>query len=119
MDKCSATKPNGERCTLPANGQHGLCWAHDPRNREKRRRTASRGGRGKAGGREVRDLKAEIKDLISNVKTGEVSPTRGNTMLRGYSVIIDLIKLERGVLEVEDLAARIEELQRGHSQKTS
>jgi hypothetical protein len=31
MEQCSATKRNGEPCTLPVNGPHGLCWAHDPR----------------------------------------------------------------------------------------
>jgi hypothetical protein len=31
-------------------------------------------------------------------------------------VLMDLIKLERGVLEVEDLAARVEELKREHTQ---
>jgi hypothetical protein len=109
MDQCSAIKPNGERCTLPANGQHGLCWAHDPRNREKRRQTASRGGRGRAT-KEVRDLKAEIKGLIGKVENGAVNPTRANTMIRGYTVLIDLIKLERGVYLEEDLAARLEAL---------
>jgi hypothetical protein len=63
-------------------------------------------------------LKAEVRALIKRVETGELSATRGNTMLRGYGLIGDYIKLERGVLEVEDLAARIEEIKRGYSQKT-
>jgi hypothetical protein len=109
MNQCSAKKANGERCTLPANGQHGLCWAHDPRNREKRRQTASRGGRGRAT-KEVRDLKTDVRELIGKVEGGAVDPTSGNTMIRGYSVLIDLIKLERGVYLEEELAARLEAL---------
>jgi hypothetical protein len=111
MNQCTAIKPNGERCTLAPTGQHGLCWAHDPANREMRRRTASKGGRSKAN-REVVLLKEELKALIGRVEDGDVSATRGNTMIRGYGVLIDLIKLERGIHLEDDLAARIEEIKR-------
>jgi hypothetical protein len=111
MDQCRATKRDGSRCTLPANGPQGLCWAHDPANHEKRRHAASRGGRAKAS-KEVRDLKADVRELIGKVEAGELEPTPANTMIRGYSVLIDLIKLERGVYLEEDLAARVKELQR-------
>lgn len=107
--QCTAIKRNGERCTLPSNGQQGLCWAHDPRNAERRRKTASRGGRSKSG-REVAVLKEEIKTIISEVKAGAIDRNDANTMFRGYSVVLDFIKVERGVLEVEDLAREIEEL---------
>jgi hypothetical protein len=109
MVQCRASKRDGSRCTLPSYGQQGLCWAHDPKNQEKRRRTASRGGRGKAS-REVRDLKSEVKTLIGKVEDGTVDPSSGNTIIRGYGVLIDLIKLERGVYLEEDLAARVEAL---------
>jgi hypothetical protein len=119
MQICRATKANGEPCTLPANESQGVCWAHSPQNRERRRRNASKAARAKGSSREVRELKAELRELIRRVERGEISSTRGNTMLRGYSVLIDLIKLERGVLEVEELSNRIEELKRGYSQETS
>jgi hypothetical protein len=111
MDQCRATKRDGSRCTLPAGGQQGLCWAHNPANHEKRRRTASRGGKAKAT-REVRDLKTSIKELIGKVEAGELESTPANTMIRGYSVLLEVIKLERGVYVEEELAARIRELQR-------
>jgi hypothetical protein len=41
MDQCRASKRDGSRCTLPANGSQGLCWAHDPQNAERRRRAAT------------------------------------------------------------------------------
>ncbi len=115
MNQCTSIKPNEERCTLAPTGQHGLCWAHDPANRETRRRTASKGGRSK-GSREVAALKAELKDLIAKVEEGALEPTRGNTMLRGYGVLIDLIRLERSVYLEDDLAARLVELKREYSQ---
>jgi hypothetical protein len=79
------------------------------KNAEQRRSAASRGGKSEAN-REVVALKAELRELIKRVDSGEVEPTRGNTMLRGYGVLIDLIKLERGIFVEEDLARRIEEL---------
>jgi len=53
---CRANKRNGSPCTAPASGADGYCWAHDPANAERRRRIASRGGRGKGSG-ELTDLK--------------------------------------------------------------
>ena len=59
MRQCSANKRDGARCTLPAQGESGLCWAHDPANAEKRRKGQSRGGRSKT----VSDLSMLNKSL--------------------------------------------------------
>jgi hypothetical protein len=109
--RCSAVKPNGERCTLPATGQHGLCWAHAPENAEKRRRTAARGGRGKAN-REVARLKEELRALKDDVLRGSVDRNDASVVVQVYRVLKDLIELERRVKETDELAAEIEELKR-------
>jgi len=96
---------------VSATGQHGLCWAHDPANAEQRRRTASRGGRGKAN-REVVDLKEEIKRVITEVKAGELDRNDAAVMIQGYRALKDFIALERQVKETDELAAEIEELKR-------
>ena len=111
--RCTATKRNGEPCTLPSTGSSGLCWAHDPANAEHRRRTASRGGRGKAN-REVARIKEEIKSTISAVQNDELDRNKARAMFTGWGVLLDYIKLERGIFVEEDLAARIEELKCGH-----
>jgi len=115
MRRCAGTKRDGSPCTATVEPPQTYCWWHDPRNSEQRRKAASRGGKSKAN-REVATLKAEVKDLIAKLEAGAVDPTRGNTMFRGYGVLLDLIKLERGIFVEEDLAARIEELRREHSQ---
>ena len=69
MSTCTATKRNGEPCTLPANGKQGLCWAHDPKNAERRRKGASRGGKAKAS-RELPTIKALLEDLTDRVLSG-------------------------------------------------
>ena len=77
-----------------------------------RRRTASKGGRGKAS-KEVRDLKAEIQDLLQEIKAGELDRNDAAVMFQGYRALLEYIKLERAVLVEDDLAARIQELERG------
>jgi len=109
--QCSFIKANGERCRGAATGQHGWCWAHDPANAEQRKRTASRGGRGKAN-REVTGLKEEIKAVIADVKTGELDRNDAAVMIQGYRALKDFIALERQVKETDELAAQIEELKR-------
>ena len=66
MERCRATKANGEPCKGTANGSDGYCWAHSPNNASERRRLASRAG--KRGGRgrpsvEVRQIKAKLKEI--------------------------------------------------------
>jgi hypothetical protein len=111
--QCSFIKASGERCRGAVTGQHGLCWAHDPANAERRRRAASRGGRGKAN-REVATLKDEIKSVIEDVKSGELDRNDAAVMIQGYRALKDFIALERQVKETDELAAEIEELKREH-----
>jgi hypothetical protein len=113
MGVCRAIKANGEACTLPANGSHGLCWAHSPENAEKRRRAASRAARAK-GNKEVATLKDEIKDVIREVKAKELDRNDAAVMIQGYRALKDFIALERQVKETDELAAEIEELKREH-----
>ena len=68
--QCRAIKQNGERCTLPAKGQQGVCWAHDPANAEQRRRQASRAGRSKPS-REIVEIKDLLSELTERVLGGE------------------------------------------------
>ncbi len=108
--QCGGFKRDGTRCTLPAKGPNGLCWAHDPANAQKRQRMASRAGRGKSG-REIRDLKKQLEDLVEDVRAAR--------MERGDAVVINqilntrarLIELERKVKEQDELEARIEALE--------
>jgi hypothetical protein len=108
--QCTASKRNGERCTLPARGQHGLCWAHDPNNAEQRRRTASRGGRSKAS-REIRDLKKQLEDLAKNVLEGGVERADAVVVNQILNTRARLIELERRIREQEELEGRLEELE--------
>ena len=105
--RCSATKANGEACTLPEAGQHGLCWAHAPENAEKRRRVASRGGRGKAAKRTA-VLWDEVRGVIEGAESERLSPPQANSMLRGHTTLIALSRLDIEQSELEIARRRLE-----------
>jgi|SRR5215208_1456120 len=109
MSQCSFTKPNGERCKLAAQGQQGVCWNHNVNNAGKRRRTASSGGRAKAD-REIRQTKAEIRELVRLVREEDFDVSKANTINRLYQTLLQYIVVERGVYREDELAQRIKEL---------
>jgi hypothetical protein len=110
--QCTAVKRNGEPCTLPANGQQGLCWAHDPKNAERRRKGASRGGKAKAN-RELPSIKALLENLTDQVLTGELPTGPVAVANQLINTRLRAIATERKIKEIEDLEARIEALERG------
>ncbi len=87
--------------------QHGLCWAHAPENAEKRRRVASRGGKGKAAKR-VSVLWDEVRAIIEGVEFERLSPQQGNTMVRAYTTLIALSRLDIEQAELEIARRRLE-----------
>ncbi len=109
MRQCAGTKRDGSPCTATVEPPQRYCWWHDPQIAAERRRAASRGGSSRPS-REIRTLKADLRELIGRVESGELEPTPANTMLRGYSVLLEVIKLERGVYLEEELAVRLEAL---------
>src|SRR5215218_6063507 len=111
MALCEATKRNGEPCTLPANGQQGLCWAHDPKNAERRRKGASRGGRAKAS-RELPSIKTLLEDLTERVLSGELETGPAAVANQLIKTRLRAIEQERKNKETEELAERVEELER-------
>jgi hypothetical protein len=97
---------------LPATGPDKRCWAHDPKNAQKRRKGQSRGGKGKPT-TEIRALKAQLEDLATGVLAGTVD--RGNAVVVNQilNTRARLIELERKVKETEELEERIERLEKG------
>jgi hypothetical protein len=110
MSQCSATKPNGERCKRTADGPEGYCWAHDPKNAAERQRSASKAATAKAD-KEIRETKAEIRELIRSIREDGFDPTAANAINRLYNTLLAYILAERGVYREQDLAVRIRELQ--------
>ena len=108
---CRANKRDGSPCTAPATGPNGYCWAHDPANSEKRRRIASKGGRGKGSSGELLDLKKQLRDLASEVLDGTVDRGRAAVANQICNTLIRTIEQERKLRELGELAERLEALE--------
>jgi len=89
-----------------------VCWNHDPKNAEQRRKQASKAATAKAD-KEVREVKREIRDLIKAVREDGFDVSAANTINRLYQTLLQYILAERGIFREEDLAVRIRELGEG------
>jgi hypothetical protein len=106
MNQCRATTAKGERCENAAHGSQDVCWSHAPENAEKRRRNASKAATAKAD-KEIRETKAEIRELIRAVREEGFDVSAANTINRLYQTLLQYILAERGIFREEDLAVRI------------
>ena len=113
---CPATKRDGSPCTLPSNSSSGLCWAHDPKNAEQRRRGQSRGGRKKPS-RELQELKGSIREVIEAVRDGSLERSVGAVLFQGYNTLLKAAETERRWYETQVLEARIEELEEAYQKR--
>jgi hypothetical protein len=106
--QCSFTKPNGERCGGAAQGPQGLCWSHDPANAAERRRTASRGGRGKAN-TEARAVRKLMDELTDQVLLGYLEPKQAHAIVGLQQIKLRSIEVERRLAE-SDVMGEFENL---------
>ena len=110
MASCSGIKRDGGRCTATVEPPQEYCWWHDPANADKRRRAASRGGRGR-GGSELADLKKQIKDLAADVLDGKADRGRAAVANQLYNTLVRAIEQERKLRELGEMAERLEALE--------
>ncbi len=77
---------------------------------------AAKAGRSKAN-RELALIKEEIKEAIERAGKGELDRNTARAMFTGWGVLLEYIKVERGVYLEDDLAARLEALkgERSHA----
>jgi hypothetical protein len=107
---CTATKRNGEPCTLPSTASSGLCWAHDPANAERRRRGQSRGGKNKPS-RELAGIKQRLLGLTDDVLEGNVDKGVAAVASQVLNVYLRAVSVELKVKEQLELIERLEVLE--------
>jgi hypothetical protein len=107
---CSATTKAGKPCQRPAQAHNGLCLGHDPDKVAERRRTASRGGRGRVN-TETRAVKKLMDDLTRKVLAGEVEPAVSHAVVALQNIKLRAIEIERR-LDEADVRAEFEDLKR-------
>ncbi len=107
---CTATKRNGEPCTLPSTGSSGLCWAHDPANAERRRRGQSKGGKNKPS-RELAGVKQRLSDLADDVLEGRTDKGVAAVASQVLNVYLRAVSVELKARDQEELVERLEALE--------
>jgi hypothetical protein len=107
---CTATKRDGSPCTLPSYRSDGLCWAHDPKNAERRRRGQSRGGKSKPS-KELAGIKQRLSDLADSVLGAKVDKGVAAVASQILNVYLRSIELERRIKETDELEAHLEALE--------
>ncbi len=110
MAGCGGTKRDGSRCTATVQPPNAYCWAHDPSNAEQRKRAAAKGGRGRVGG-DVKDLRLQLQQLTERVVSGALETARGAVANQLITTQIKLLEYERKVKELDELEARLEQLE--------
>jgi broad specificity phosphatase PhoE len=109
MPRCPATKRDGGQCTTIVKPPQTHCYQHDPERAAERKRNASRAG--KSGGREIKDLKRRISDVIDAVLEGSQDRGRAAVAIQGFNALRGVLELERKIRETEELEARIAALE--------
>ena len=110
MGRCAGLKRDGGRCTVIVGEARTYCYQHDPDRSEERKRNASRGGRSKGNG-ELGELKKRIKELAAEVLDGTADRARAAVANQLYNTLIRAIEQERKQRELEQIAARLEDLE--------
>ncbi len=111
MARCGGTKRDGGQCTTIVKPPNTHCYQHDPARSEERRRNASRAGKS-AGGREVKDLKRRISEVVEAVLEGSQERGRAAVAIQGFNALKGVLELERKIREVDELESRLEALER-------
>jgi hypothetical protein len=109
MPKCPATKRDGGQCTTIVRPPLLYCYQHDPERAEERKRNASRAG--KSSGREIKDLKRRISEVVDAVLEGTQDKGRAAVAIQGLNALRGALELERKIRELDELEARIEALE--------
>ena len=110
MARCAASKPDGSPCERIVGASRTYCYAHDPDRRAERKRNASNAARSKPN-RELAALKAQLRVIAEDVRTGELEPRQGAVMVQCLNSVRALMVLEREIKETEELERRLENIE--------
>ena len=114
MGRCTAIKPNGERCKGRAIEGSQWCWNHDPAHADERRRHGSKGG--KRGGRgrpiaELGNLRDENAAIRRRLLEGELAPNVAAVAVQSINTDIRAVGAALKAREQEELIERLEALE--------
>ena len=115
MSTCSGIRADGGRCQAQAMRNSEWCINHHPDQAEVRRRRASKGGRRGGRGRpqhETEAIKVLLEDLTERVLASDLETGPAAVANQLINTRLRAIEQERKIKETEELAERVEELER-------
>jgi hypothetical protein len=115
MPLCAGVKGDGTRCTVVVQGAQEFCYHHSPRNAEKRRAVARKGGKSRTP-RMVRDLHDLLEDVTQRVIDEELKPYLGMAVSQLVNTRIALLRFEKDLAEQQEVIERLERLEEVASQ---
>jgi hypothetical protein len=115
MSVCSGIRADGGRCKAQAMRNSEWCINHHPDQADVRRRRASKGGKRGGRGRPQREteaIKRLLEDLTDRVLSGNLETGPAAVANQLINTRLRAIEQERKNKETEELAERVEELER-------
>src|SRR5215203_6735468 len=110
MATCAGIKRDGGRCTATVEPPQEYCFWHDPESADKRRRAASKGGKGKAS-KELPKIKALLEDLTDRVLSGELETGPASVANQLINTRLRALEAQRKQTELEDVLVRLDALE--------
>ena len=120
MSRCTAIKPNGERCKGRATLGSEWCWNHDPDHADQRRRHGSKGGKRGGRGRPITELGAlrdENADIRRRLLEGELLPNVAAVAVQSINTDIRAVGATLKAREQEELVERLEAIEEALEQR--
>ena len=108
--RCLAITQEGQPCRGLVRVGNDYCPAHDPTRQEARRRAASKAGRSRPG-RELAEVKRDIRNVVDAVRDGSIESRVGAVVFQGYNTLLKTLDVERRWYETDQLEERLEELE--------
>ena len=109
--QCAGFKASGEQCSLSVPLSYTFCHLHDPGREEERKRITSKAGRSRPQ-KELKEIKHSLKELAKDVLEGTVERSRGAVAAQVYNVLLRALSEEHKQRELEEVEARITELEK-------
>ena len=111
MPRCAGITRSGDQCTATASAGATFCYLHDPGRSEERSRNAAKAAKAKGGGSELVEVKAELRQLFTDVRRGAADPRKAAVAAQVANALLRALALERELKETEELVRRVEELE--------
>jgi hypothetical protein len=114
LNRCTAIKPNGERCKGRAIEGSEWCWNHDPSHAGAHRRHGSKGGKRGGRGRPVSELGAlrvENAEIRERLLEGKLKPGVAAVAIQSINTDIRAVATTLKAREQEELIERLEALE--------